>query len=383
MSLSGREQTSGVGSFDFAVVGGGVVGLSIAYGLARIGHRVLTLDEDDFATRASRGNFSLLWLPHKVAGVPGYARWARRSISLWRQFASDLQTLTGIDVGLEQRGGFGLCLSAREFQEHIEDRERLEGALGQDGYPIHIVDRSELSRMLPAAGPQVVGGSFYPLNGQVNVLRLIGALHRACELAGGTYSANSKVEMIKPRYGGFDIYSAGRVLSVPRIVLAAGLGNARLAPMVGLDAPIFPQRGQLMITEKLDRFIDFPTDTVRQTDEGGIMIGSSKEYVGLDTSTTSSALSNLASVAVRMFPALARARIVRAWAALRVMTADECPIYDQSESCHGAYLVACHYGVTLAAVHALVLAQRIGTDDLAGRFKAFGARRFSDVQEAA
>jgi glycine/D-amino acid oxidase-like deaminating enzyme len=113
------------------------------------------------------------------------------------------------------------------------------------------------------------------------------------------------------------------------------------------------------------------------------MIGSSKEYVGLDTSTTSSALSNLASVAVRMFPALARARIVRAWAALRVTTADECPIYDQSESCHGAYLVACHYGVTLAAVHALVLAQRIGTDDLAGRFKAFGARRFSDVQEAA
>jgi hydrogen cyanide synthase HcnC len=90
-----------------------------------------------------------------------------------------------------------------------------------------------------------------------------------------------------------------------KVVLAAGLGNARLAPMVGLDAPVKPSKGQIIVTEKTAPFLHNPMVTVRQTDEGGVMIGDSQEDRGFDTVVGQPILSVMAERAVRMFPRLA------------------------------------------------------------------------------
>lgn len=369
--------------FDFVVIGGGVVGMCVAYGLRRKGRRVVVLDEGDTALRASRGNFALVWLQSKGLGMPDYARWSRRSVSLWRSFADELSVVTGIDVGLEQRGGFLLCLSDEELHARTQARDRLARLLGEDSYSVDILDRKALDTMLPALGPDVVGGSYCPLDGHVNALRLFGALHRACEIEGVAYRPNSPVTAIRPVEGGFAIDTASGTLAVPRVVLAAGLGNARLAPMVGLSAPVRPERGQIIVTEKLDRFLAYPIGTIRQTDEGGVMIGASKEDAGLDTGTTTPVLADLASDAVRMFPLLARARVVRTWSALRVLSPDECPIYDESDRYPGAFLVTCHSGITLAAAHALDLAAAMADGGLSDRLDVFSARRFADVSKVA
>ena len=67
-----------------------------------------------------------------------------------------------------------------------------------------------------------------------------------------------------------------------RIVLAAGLGNADLAPRFGLAAPVRPQRGQVLVTERAAALLPMPTTTVRQTQEGSLMMGDSMEEVGFD-----------------------------------------------------------------------------------------------------
>ena len=90
---------------EYAVVGGGLVGMAIAYGLARIGKQVAVLDEGDDAFRASRGNFGLIWVQGKGASMPDYARWTRRGAALWPQLAAELNALTGVDVELSQIGG--------------------------------------------------------------------------------------------------------------------------------------------------------------------------------------------------------------------------------------------------------------------------------------
>jgi glycine/D-amino acid oxidase-like deaminating enzyme len=78
-----------------------------------------------------------------------------------------------------------------------------------------------------------------------------------------------------------------------------------------------------------------------------------------------------------MFPQLADLNIVRTWAALRVMTRDGFPVYDQSQTCPGAFSAACHSGVTLAAVHALTFAPHIATGELPpDQYAPFSARRF-------
>jgi glycine/D-amino acid oxidase-like deaminating enzyme len=333
--------------------------------------------------RASRGNFALVWLQNKGFGMPDYARWTRRSVGLWRGFSRELATETGMDVGLEQRGGFDLHLDRNQFEARIRAIKELQDALGPDGFSVEVMDREALARMLPATGQDVVGGIYCPLDGHVNVLRLFGALHEACRRRGVLYRPREAVASIRPESGGFVLATATGNLAARRVVLAAGLGNNRLAPMVGLSAPVRPQRGQVIVTEKLDRFLDYPLGTLRQTDEGSVMIGASKEEAGFDVRTTTEVLSGLATSAIRMFPLLARARVVRSWGALRVMTPDGFPIYDANTEAPGAFLVTCHSGITLAAAHALELASCLDADSLPSRFDVYSSRRFLDVSQAA
>ena len=111
------------------VVGGGLVGLSIAYGLAMLGRQVSVLDEGDDAFRAARGNFGLLWVQGKGYGMSPYAQWTRESVVLWPRFAASLQADTGIDIHLRQPGGFQLGLSDDEM---AEESRRLPDARGHD-----------------------------------------------------------------------------------------------------------------------------------------------------------------------------------------------------------------------------------------------------------
>src|SRR5271167_4409593 len=111
--------------YDFAVIGGGLVGSAIALGLARIGQGVAVLDEGDVAYRASRGNFALVWLQSKGLGMPEYAAWTKRSSDAWAGLASALKDETAIDVAHQRPGGLTLSLSDDEHERRIALMKRL------------------------------------------------------------------------------------------------------------------------------------------------------------------------------------------------------------------------------------------------------------------
>jgi len=362
---------------DVAVIGGGLVGSAIAWGLAKIGQRVAVLDEGDIAFRASRGNFALVWVQSKGLGMPEYAGWTVRSSEAWGGFADALKAQTGIDVSHQRPGGFHLALSERELEQREQVLKRLHNQPAMQRYDWEIMDRERVRQALPQIGPGVVGASYCPLDGHVNSLRLFRALHTGMQQLGVTYLPNHTVDSIAHRNGAFIIRSAGGEVQSGKLVLAAGNGNARLGPMVGLDVPVRPQRGQIVVTEKVAPFLNYPVVTVRQTDEGGVMLGDSLEEAGFDPTVGTGVTSVIADRAVRMFPQLARLNVVRSWAALRVMTKDGFPIYDHSATCPGAFVATCHSGVTLAANHALALAPLIAAGHLpAEQFEVFSARRF-------
>src|ERR1700674_2526248 len=91
--------------FDFAVVGGGLVGMAIAWGLARRGRSVTVLDEGDLAFRASRGNFALVWVQGKGSGMSEYALWTMQSAERWPELAQTIEAQTGLDVCFRNPGG--------------------------------------------------------------------------------------------------------------------------------------------------------------------------------------------------------------------------------------------------------------------------------------
>src|SRR3954454_16930532 len=337
---------------DIAIVGGGLMGACLAWGLGRRGLRVCVLDEGDLALRASRANFALIWVQGKGLGFPAYTAWTKSAAASWPRFASELKSDTGIDAGLDQPGGFTLCLSDRELQANVDGLKRLHNQPDAVAHPYEVFDHVQTKARLPAIGPDVSGSIFCPLDGHVNSLRLFRALHAAFELHGIDYRAGHPVDAVRPEAGEFVLTGSWGEVRAARVVLAAGLGNARLAPMVGLVAPMKPSRGQIIVTEKAAPFLPYPVVTVRQTDEGGVMIGDSEETHGTGLTIDHAISSVMADRAIRMFPLLEDLNVVRTWSALRVMTLDGCPVYEASQACPGAFMAMAHSGVTLAPQHA-------------------------------
>lgn len=366
------------GETEIAVVGGGLVGMAVAWGLVRRRRQVTVFDEGDRAIRASRGNFGLIWVQGKGAAMPDYARWTRLSAGLWPALRDELADLAQVPLELSQRGGMSLFLNETEAEVEVARLDGLRAALGGD-YPFEYLGANAARAMVPEIGPEVVGALHCPMDGHVNPLYLLRALHTAFARAGGRLVNGAAVESVEPAGGGFRIRRSDGEWRAGQVVLAAGLGNARLAPMVGLDAPVRPERGQVLVTEKVRPFLKLPLSRVRQVGEGAVQIGDSKEDAGLDDGTTTEMIAHLARRAVRYFPLLERVRMVRAWGALRVMSPDGHPIYDRSRDCPGASVVNCHSGVTLAAAHALVLPGWLTGEagrDVPGYMEVFGAERF-------
>lgn len=360
---------------DTLVIGGGVVGMSVAYGLARAGERVRVLDEGDDAFRAARGNFGLVWVHGKGVGNPAYARWSMAASRQWPDFAAELQNLTGIDVELSQHGGLTMFLTEGELASRAADCISIRDALGGD-YPFEVLDHEGVRAISPHIGPDVVGAVFGPMDGHVSPLRLLRALFQGFQSRGGDLITGVRVERIGHRAGEFQVVAGGTTHVSARVVLAAGLGNRELAPMVGLRAPVQPSRGQILVTERVQPFLSHPTMHVRQTGEGVVQIGDSKEDVGFNDGTTVEQLARIAHRASRLFPILANVNVVRTWGALRVMTADGFPIYQSSSACPGAYLVTCHSGITLASMHAGALVSWMRGGAEPSEIQSFKAERF-------
>lgn len=362
---------------DVIVIGAGLVGSAISYGLLRQGLKVSMLDEGDVAFRASRGNFGLVWVQGKGFGRSAYARWTLASSRLWPGLAADLLDETGVNVELVQNGGFHFCLSEQELSERHATLQWLQTEVGSH-YRFEMLDQAALRERLPGIGPDVTGASYTPMDGHVNPLKLFHALHKACAERGAVLHVNRHVDSVDHASGMYTVTTSGGNFSAPRLVIAAGLGNKVLAGKVGLHAPVEPNQGQVLIGERVAPFLSHPTIYVRQTDEGSIQIGDSMEDCGYNDATRTEVLARIAARAIVCFPGLAGLNIVRSWAALRVLSPDGFPIYQESATCPGAFVATCHSGVTLAAAHALRLAPWIAGHPGPEELGAFSGDRFLD-----
>ncbi len=361
---------------DTIVIGGGLVGCALAYGLARQGAKVTMLDEGDLAFRAARGNFGLVWVQGKGFDSAPYARWTRSSANLWPRLARELMEESGVDVCLQQPGGLWFTFSDEEQEQRRIVMQAIQDGL-EGEYPFEMLGRVDVLARVPALGREVTGASYLPLDGHANPLKVLRALHAANLRNGVHYVSGQPVDTIVPRQcADASLFTVQGRWQAPRVVLAAGLGNRHLAQQVGLHAPVVPNRGQVLIGERSARFLDYPTLCVRQTDEGTIQIGDSMEEVGFNDEVTTDVLADIARRALRTFPLLSGLRIVRAWGALRILSPDGLPIYEESRRYPGAFVASCHSGVTLAAAHAFHLAPWIGGAPLPEECTTFGGERF-------
>jgi glycine/D-amino acid oxidase-like deaminating enzyme len=156
---------------------------------------------------------------------------------------------------------------------------------------------------------------------------------------GGNFVQGCKVDGISRQGDHYHLATPLGNIEAQKLVMAAGLGNILLFSKLGKTIPLVPQKGQLLVTERIKPFLSFPFSGIRQTGCGSVMIGYTNENTGFDTETTVPAAMQLAKRAVTIFPALRHARVVRSWASLRILTGDGLPIYDHVEGYPGCYIL--------------------------------------------
>ncbi|UJF18465.1 FAD-binding oxidoreductase [Vibrio sp. SS-MA-C1-2] len=357
------------------IIGAGVVGLAIGYGLVSRGESVTILDEGAEGFKASRGNFGLVWCQGKGFEKQDYARITFQSCQQWDAFRQDLETETDLSVDYDNRGGLYFLFDQDAHKNRIERLESIYSD-SQQQIDFEMLSGEKLKTLMPELGDEVYSASFCRHDATCDPLKLVYALKHALIKKGGQIKYGHKVHDIQSLDHGVQVVSDKERFSADKVIISAGLSNTELSQCVDIETPLKAIKGQILVSQRLPKVLDFPSLQVRQTEEGTIICGDSHEDVGLKTETTMEHLQKISTRSMKIFPMLSQQSVNRAWGALRVMTPDTIPIYEQSKQVKGVFNVSCHSGITLAAFHANELAEHIIAGELPESFYAFRGDRF-------
>jgi glycine/D-amino acid oxidase-like deaminating enzyme len=356
---------------DVVVIGAGIVGAACAYYLARSGAAVVVLDRGAVAggtTGAGEGN---LLVSDKTPGPE--LDLTLRSLELWRELGS---TLDGEAFELEPKGG--LVVAATD--EGMSTLESLASAQRELGV---VADSAPDPRTHePCLRDGLAGGVFYPQDMQVQPMLAAAHLLRAAASSGARVRPHAAVTGIQRSASGavVGVRTAGGRIATPSVVNAAGTWADDVARLAGVELPILPRRGFILVTEPLPVLVrhkvyaaeyvanvasdasDLQTSAVVEGTRGGtILIGASRERVGFDTTFALPVLSRLAAQAVDLFPFLGDVHVLRAYRGFRPYSPDHLPVIGPDPRVPGLVHACGHEGagIGLAPVTGALVAAAV------------------------
>lgn len=347
------------------IIGAGVVGNTIAFHLAERGHDVLVIDKNYPLSGTSGSTQAWIWVHTKTPA--SYAEFSMLSAELYPY----LKRRIG-DVEYQRTGGISPIFDPRD----LERAHRLIETHNARGIRIELLSRDEALGREPNLSPSIIAATFSPIDGNVNPLRLVDAYRRAAQRHGARYSFYNPVLDIQEGHGRFEVITHLGVVTCKRLVLAAGPWSAQLGRMVGISIPVRPVRGQILVTEPVQPLLRYTMSGLRQTQNGEMLIGYSKEEVGYDRRTTLRVIRQTAAMAVRYVPSLRNVRIVRAFSGLRAMPQDELPILGSVPGHPGLYVAAMHSGYTLSPLVGVLMSELILDGDTSIPIDEYQITRF-------
>ncbi len=350
---------------EVAVVGGGVVGLGVAWRLAEAGRRVVVLERGRVGRGATWAAAGML-APSAELGFEELDLYAlgRESLRRWPAFARDLRQSSGIDVGYRDEG----TLVVADDRDSARALRRLFAFQQEHGARVEWLTGDEAADLEPLLSPRLPAAIHSPDDHQVDNRALAEALHRAAERAGVAIREDAPVESIEPDATSPALVLAdGERVEARVVVLAAGAWSASVGGLAPAP-PVRPVKGQ-MLSLRLDpeRGLDL-RHVVRGPDaylvpkpDGRLVVGATSEEVGHDTAVTAGGLYRILEGAVEVVPGVEEMEVVETWAGLRPASRDHAPLLGASAHAGVVYATG-HYrhGILLAPVTAEEVAAEVG-----------------------
>lgn len=347
---------------DVAIIGGGVIGCAAAYALAGAGLRVLLLERDRIACEAS-GEAAGMLAPQAEASEAGpFLALGLRSRDLFPALTAALREETGLDVGYRREGTLCPCLTE---EEEAEARSRLAWQQGQ-GLPVEWWEAEDVRRAEPGISPAVRGALLIPGDHQVTSGTFTRALALAAARRGAEIWEGAPVTgFVRDRKRIVGVKNLDRTVSAGRYVLAAGPWSPQVATLLGLPVPVLPVKGQLCMAALLQggpgHVIYSHLAYLVPRPGGEIVLGTTVEFAGFDKRVTVGGLQGILAGTQAVYPTLAGAPILRAWAGLRPSTSDELPLLGPVPEVEELVVATGHHrnGILLAPITAQLLREII------------------------
>jgi glycine oxidase len=371
-------------TFDAAIAGGGIIGGSIAFELARHGLRVVVLDRQQPGLEASWAAAGMLSpAPDAPDALPLFSL-ARASFELFPEFLADVTCVSEVSVGLCREGTLEIF-----FGEDAEtERDRLVAEHRRLGLATEPLLLADARKMEPALGPAARSVAWLPYEATVEPRTLIQAVLAAAEKSGAELRAGAPVTSLGIERGRCTgVVAGGEKISARHVVIAAGCYSSRIDSLQRY-APTQPVRGQ-MLALRPSRPI--PSHVLRSTrgylvprNDGRIVAGSTLEDAGFDKRVTPIGLQSILAAALELAPALAEAAVVETWAGLRPGTPDHLPALGPTDL-EGLLIATGHYrnGILLAPITARLICEWVTDEKPSLPCEAFNPMRFQRAPRAA
>ena len=381
---------------DVIIIGGGIMGCSIAWQLCKFGRKVLVLERKDVAAGSAGATDGVVGYHTKKPGPQ--MDLAVQSIAMFRNLADEL----GEDVEFDFTAG---GMQPAEDRMQYDLLSEIASEQRRSGVDIRMISGDEARSLEPNLADDVYGALYCPTSGKVNPLKLTNAFARAAKRLGAVILTETEVTGMIIRDGAVKGVRTGRGDYYSDVVVdACGSWAGQIAKMAGLDLPVTPRKGQLAVTEPVDFFmratvqcaryniIKFRPEAVRdqralklgaslsieQTENGGMIIGSTREFAGYEKENTFEAIDVMMKRAIRFFPALENVDIIRFFSGFRPYTPDGLPMLGETAPLHGFYMAAGHEGdgIALSPITGKLIAELIAEGKPSYRIDEFSPNRF-------
>ncbi len=368
---------------DVTVIGGGLIGCSIAFRLAQARVSVLVIDRGEPGREASSAAAGMLAPQGEMVEASPFFDLCASSRNLYASFVAEIEEMSGERIAYHREGTLLVAIDEQECRE----LDRVFRAQSGLGLPIERLAPEAISNSVPNLSTEIRSGLLIPGDHWLDSEKLAQALVTACRRLGVEFRTGSpvgKLTVRNSRVESLELESSNRgggsVIAGDHFVLAAGCWSGELAAAVGLSIPMSPCRGQMIEFEcptDLPRVVRAGHHYLVPRPPGRVLAGTTGEYVGYDKAVTGEGLRSILEGVTRIAPAVKGFRFCRAWAGLRPDTADHLPILGHA-ALENLVFATGHFrnGILLAPLTAQLISELILTGSTSRSLEAYCPLRF-------
>jgi len=371
-------------SNDVVIIGGGIIGSSIALRLAQAKLKVCVLDRGEPGAEASSAAAGMLAPYGEKVEPDSFLEFCRESHAMYPDFVAEVEELAGSRVGHSRDGTLMLALNDEEDAElrAVEHRQAERGLAHER------LTGEEARKRLPALAPGARRALFIPQDHWVDNQLLTAAVISAARKKGVTFVSQSparKFNLAGHRVKSVEVSEGtdgnGGTFSADVFILAAGCWSGELVRPLGIALPMKPCRGQMMEFESGGIFpwvVRAGKHYIVPRSDGRVVFGTTAEYAGFEKAVTGDGLRSILAGAARIVPSVGDFKFRRAWAGLRPDTADHLPILGSGD-CDNLIFATGHFrnGILLAPVTAQLISELVLNGSTSTSIAAYRPSRFA------